>query len=120
MYRSFTDRVLGGVCGGLGARLGVNAWWLRALFAALTLLTTGSFALIYVILWWAIPQQSLVAQRRGSFLGLIAVVALIAVAGGGWIARDATWLRGPAGRDVVWPAMLLLAGVVFFLRQLRG
>jgi phage shock protein PspC (stress-responsive transcriptional regulator) len=120
MYRSFTDRVLGGVCGGLGAVLRVNAWWLRAVFVGLALLTSGAFALLYVILWWMLPQESLVGRRRGGSGRLLLVTILIAVTAAGWFASNNGGLRGPTGQDLFSPAMFLLAGSVFFLRQVRA
>jgi phage shock protein PspC (stress-responsive transcriptional regulator) len=120
MYRSFTDRVLGGVCGGLGTVLRLNAWWVRAAFVGLALLTSGAFALLYVILWWMLPQESLVGRRRGGSGRLLLVTILIAATAAGWFISYNGGLRGPTGQDLYWPALLLLAGGVFFLRQVRA
>lgn len=51
------DRIIGGVCGGLGAFFGVNPWWFRLLF--LILLMPGGLPgfLPYVILWIVIPRK---------------------------------------------------------------
>lgn len=51
------DRIIGGVCGGLGAFFGVNPWWFRLLF--LILLLPGGLPgfLPYVILWIVIPRK---------------------------------------------------------------
>lgn len=120
MYRSFTDRVFGGVCGGLGAVLRVNPWWFRAVFVALALVTSGAFALHYVILWWALPQESLVGRRRGGSGRLLLVIILTAATTVGWLASASGGLRGPTGQDLFWPGLLLIAGSVFFLRQVRA
>jgi len=53
------DRVLGGVCGGLGEYLALNAWWIRGLFIILTFATFGVGILIYVLLWLTLPEQTL-------------------------------------------------------------
>lgn len=119
MYRSFTDRVFGGVCGGLGAVLHINAWWLRAGFVLLALLTSGAFALLYIILWWALPQESLVGRRRRGAGRLLLVILLVAATVAGWLASYSGGLRGPSGQDLFWPALLLVASSVFFLRQVR-
>jgi len=119
MYRSFTDRVLGGVCGGLGDVLHVNAWWFRAAFVVLTIITTGAFALLYLILWWMLPQESLVGRRRRGSGRLLVVIILVAATLAGWLAAINGGLRGPSGQDLYWPGLILVAGAVFFLRQVR-
>jgi phage shock protein PspC (stress-responsive transcriptional regulator) len=59
LTRNMINRVLSGVCGGLGAYLGINAWWVRAAFIGLTLFTYGAGFLLYLVLWLALPQQTL-------------------------------------------------------------
>jgi phage shock protein PspC (stress-responsive transcriptional regulator) len=53
------NRVLGGVCGGLGTFLGINAWWVRGAFIGLSIFTFGAGILLYLVLWLALPQQTL-------------------------------------------------------------
>ncbi len=120
MYRSFTDRVLGGVCGGLGAVLPVNAWWIRALFVLLALVTTGAFALLYVILWWMLPQETLVGRRRGGSGRLLLITLLVVATVVGWLLSQSGGLTGPTGQDLYWPILLLFAGAIFFFRQVRA
>jgi phage shock protein PspC (stress-responsive transcriptional regulator) len=52
--RSATDRMAGGVCGGLADHLGVDAVLWRVGFVALTLLG-GSGVLLYLLLWVLLP-----------------------------------------------------------------
>lgn len=119
MVRSFTDRVLGGVCGGIAARLGISAWWVRAAFMVLTLLSLGAFAVLYILLWWALPQESLMdARPRG--LHILFVLLLFVLVTAAWLGRDMGWLQGPTGINLYWPVMCLLLALVFFLRQVRG
>jgi phage shock protein PspC (stress-responsive transcriptional regulator) len=120
MNRSFTDRVLGGVCGGLGAVLHINAWWIRAAFVLLAIVTTGAFALLYLILWWMLPQETLVARRRRGSGRLLLITLLIVATAVGWLIAQGGGLVGPTGHNLYWPALLLLAGIVFFLRQVRA
>ncbi len=117
MYRSFTDRVFGGVCGGLGALLPVNAWVFRALFAGLALVTTGAFAALYLMLWWALPQESLAVRRRGGASALLLIVLLTTATTAGWLLHLAGSLRGPDDQPLFWPALLVALAVVFCLRQ---
>jgi phage shock protein C len=120
MYRSFTDRVFGGVCGGLAAALRINAWAVRSVFIVLTLISLGAFAILYLLLWWILPQESLVARRktRGVGLPMVVVLALLVIAA--WIGRELGYLRTPSGVEMFWPGALLLLSVVFFLRQVRA
>ena len=49
--------ILGGVCGGLGAYLGVSPWWFRILFLLLALPGGLPGPLIYLIMWIIIPRK---------------------------------------------------------------
>jgi phage shock protein PspC (stress-responsive transcriptional regulator) len=115
MQRSFTDRVLGGVCGGIGR----SVWWLRALFALLSVLSVGAVALLYCLLWWIFPQESPMTGRvRGApspLLILVIVVAAFGLTGASWAA-----LAGAQWREVYVSGLLVAGSGVFFLRQLRG
>lgn len=55
LYRSRTDRMLGGVCGGLAPTLGVDAALLRIGLVALTVLGFGLGAVFYVAAWILAP-----------------------------------------------------------------
>ena len=57
LRRSRGDRVIAGVCGGLGEFFGINSNWFRAGF--LIALIPGGIPgiLIYVILWLIIPNK---------------------------------------------------------------
>jgi len=120
MYRSFTNRLLGGVCGGLADRLPINAWLLRVIFVLLTLFTLGGFALVYLALWWILPQQSLISDTMTSpFVSLAAIlIPLVIIAA--WFGQQGGWLEGPSGQALFLPIALLLLSGVFFLKQLRG
>jgi len=57
------DRVLGGVCSGIGRRFGITPWTARLLFVLLLLVVPGSQLLVYPILWILMPSpDSVVAQ----------------------------------------------------------
>lgn len=120
MYRSFTDRVLGGVCGGLARALHVQVWVVRFLFIALTLLTLGAWGLLYLALWLAIPLESPTGRARGSGSLLVLALLLTVATLVGWIISATGGLRGPAGQPLYLPAMLLVVSAIFFLRQVRG
>jgi phage shock protein PspC (stress-responsive transcriptional regulator) len=54
--RSRTDRVLGGVCGGMARATGVESWVWRLLFAVLFIFA-GAGLLAYVLLWIFVPSE---------------------------------------------------------------
>jgi phage shock protein C len=49
--------ILGGVCAGLGRRLGLDPWPARLLFFVVLLLIPGSQILVYPALWIAMPKD---------------------------------------------------------------
>jgi len=114
MFRSFTNRLIGGVCAGLGRSTPLNAWIWRILFIVLTLLTQGAAAVAYLLLWWILPLQSPTERQSPNLLltlfGVLATVAIIV----GWFAR------ADMGTDLYWGLVLLAVAIVFFLKQLRG
>ncbi|MCU0512433.1 MAG: PspC domain-containing protein [Anaerolineae bacterium] len=55
LYRSRTDKKIGGVCAGLADYFHVDPTLVRILFAILAF-TTGSGVLLYVVLWMVMPQ----------------------------------------------------------------
>jgi len=63
LYRDPDHRVLGGVCGGLGAYFNMDPVVLRIIFAVLFLLTSGAALLAYLILWIAVPKAINTTQR---------------------------------------------------------
>jgi phage shock protein C len=54
--RSRTDRVFGGVCGGMARATGMEAWVWRLLFAAL-FICAGAGLLLYLLLWIFVPSE---------------------------------------------------------------
>lgn len=63
LYRDPDHRVLGGVCGGLGAYFNMDPVILRIIFVVLFLITSGAGFLAYIILWVAVPKAINTAQR---------------------------------------------------------
>lgn len=62
LYRHPDDVVLAGVCSGIAQYLGVDAVYVRVAFAA-SLILGGIGALVYIILWVALPQAVTPAQK---------------------------------------------------------
>lgn len=57
LYRPRRDRVIGGVCAGLGRRFGLSPWLARILFVVLLMVIPGSQILVYPILWLLMPSE---------------------------------------------------------------
>lgn len=56
LYRSRTDRMIAGVCGGLAAHFGIDPTWVRLIFI-LFFFAGGSALLLYIILWLIVPIE---------------------------------------------------------------
>ncbi len=87
--RGVDNAILGGVCGGLAIRLGVNERTIRIIFSLLALVS-GVGLLLYMLLWLTLPRANetqsiahrLLGRRRElhrALFGLILVVGFIIV-----------------------------------------
>ena len=63
LVRPREERVLGGVCAGLGRRFGIAPWPARILFVLLLMVIPGSQVLIYPILWILMPSENTVLAQ---------------------------------------------------------
>ena len=57
LYRSKNDRMLGGVCAGLGEHFDIDPTVIRLVWAVITVLSIGTGVLVYVIAWILIPEE---------------------------------------------------------------
>lgn len=55
LYRDRFDKLLGGVCGGLGQYFQIDSSVIRLIYVALTCLSFGISILLYAILWLLLP-----------------------------------------------------------------
>jgi phage shock protein PspC (stress-responsive transcriptional regulator) len=62
IYRDSDDKVLGGVCSGIGYYFGIDPIWVRLLFVILVV-GFGTGFLLYIILWIIIPQASTASEK---------------------------------------------------------
>ena len=141
LYRSRTDTMVAGVCGGLGQYLGIDPVIIRLFFVLLTL-GGGSGVLIYLICWVVIPLEGaagrtgadeIAVQTRklgaemsaaarnphpqaalliGASLLLFGAIALLRNLGLPWIG----WLE----LQTLWPLLLIGGGIALMLRQRQG
>ena len=141
LYRSKSDRMLGGVCGGLGVYLGIDPTIIRLLFVLLLFGSEFGF-LLYLLLWIVVPEEGEVRPlRKGDVggkvqamgddiqqavtkphpqAGLILGAGLIIIGGLMVLNRlDLQWLRW-VDFDVLWPLLLIAGGIAILLRQVQG
>ena len=57
LYRSSTNRIIAGVCGGLAHWLGWSPTWVRVLYVIISVLSAAfPGILVYIILWIVMPK----------------------------------------------------------------
>jgi phage shock protein C len=59
LYRSRTNRWIFGVCGGLAEFFGIDPIVVRLVFIIGALLGFGSFILIYLVMFFVVPEEPL-------------------------------------------------------------
>ncbi len=57
LYRSKDDRMIAGVCGGLGKNTDIDSNLIRILFIVLAFCSVGIMILIYLCAWILIPEE---------------------------------------------------------------
>ena len=141
IYRNQENRVLGGVCAGLGEFLGIDPIFIRIFFVFWVIL--GELAVLaYLVLWLVIPPKSadeegypkdfrtrfrMIVQEIGDAArqpsaelitytgaGLIAwgVFQLLRRLGAGWFIWDYKYY--------LWPVLLIIAGAFVLYRSIRN
>ncbi len=122
LYRSTTDKVIGGVCGGLAAYFKIDPVLVRLAFVVFTL-AGGASVLLYIVLWIAVPEGTTVAVvDTPSFLGTrgseTTAVILIAI-GALWLLANLgafTWINWA----VAWPLLLIVLGAALLFRGVKS
>ena len=57
LYRSKKERMLGGVCAGLGEHLDIDPTVIRLIWAVVTVLSLGTGIVVYILAWILIPEE---------------------------------------------------------------
>ena len=117
LRRSPTNRMAGGVAGGLSARFGIDANLFRIAFI-LVAVGAGTGLAAYVVAWLLIPAEGsttsigrrALADRRTVTIALAFVTALVAVL----LVLGAAGLSFTAG--LIWPASIAVGGLVLVWR----
>jgi phage shock protein C len=116
LRRSRDDRVIGGVCAGLGRYLGIDPVLLRIAFVVLAIAGGGGI-ILYVVGWILIPEE-----RPGEALGSTppsSAETLRLVAGGALIAIGVLLLLDlslPAIGKYLWPLALITVGIAVIVQ----
>ncbi|HEY0604292.1 MAG TPA: PspC domain-containing protein [Herpetosiphonaceae bacterium] len=144
LYRSRTDVMIGGVCGGLARYLSIDATLVR-LVAVILALSNGIGVILYLVLWLIVPQEPAtglaagdtrsgadeVAQRvrtLGTDLGTAVSTAhprAGLLIGGALIVMGTLFLLERMNviwfdSNLVWPLLLIAGGAALLLRRARG
>jgi len=119
LYRSRTDRILGGVCGGLGEYLGVDSNLIRIIWILLSFVY-GVAIILYIIAWILLPEKpEIEVESQGAppqptnwtlIVGLILVGLGVLT-----LLKSFLWIS----IRFLEPTMLLLAGAILVLAGLR-
>ena len=119
LSRSRTDRVLGGVCGGLARAIGIDPLVVRVAIVALTV-AGGTGGLVYVLAWLLLPEegseQSLArsaVRDRGTSLGEVLAVGSIVLGVILLVRATGFWFSDA----FVWPLLLAGVGLAVIWRQ---
>ncbi len=140
LYRSVSNRMIGGVGGGLGAYLNIDPIFIRLLFILLLFGTEFGF-ILYLLLWILIPEEGKdYGFKDDSFsdrvksmgdevqkavtephpqAGLILGAGLIIIGGIIFLERlNFSWLSW-MDFDILWPLILIVGGIVLLVRIRR-
>ena len=119
VYRSRNDRVIGGVCGGLGRYFGVDPVLLRV--AAVALALSGGLGLVaYLVAWAVIPEPDGPDAPRGAPANGHGVAV---ATGAGLIALGALLLLRLLvpwfSMALFWPLVVVCVGVLILISARR-
>lgn len=111
LRRSRDDKVVAGVCGGLGAYFGVDPLWFRLAFVVLAV-GGGSGVLIYLLAWLIVPAQGegeTLVMRDGATSADGAVMVGVALVAVGLMLLFNTLV--PWFDRILWPMVVIVAGL---------
>ena len=116
LYRSRTNSMIGGVCGGLGEYLNVDPTIMR-LVAVLLVFANGIGLLAYVIAWIIIPRNpeimaEVVVTERSDLNRLLPGLALIFLGLIFLLNSLIPWFRF----RFLWPLILIVLGIFILIK----
>ncbi len=63
LFRDPDNKYIGGVSSGLAHYIGLDAIWIRLIWILLTIFSSGTFILIYIIFWILVPEAVTTADK---------------------------------------------------------
>jgi len=114
LYRSATDKVIAGVCGGLASYFKIDPAIVRLAFLVFAL-AGGASILLYIVLWLAVPLGETTAVHVSTRSGEVTAIALISI--------GLVWLLANFGAfrfinwSIGWPLVLVAIGAALLLRR---
>lgn len=124
LYRSDTDRMVAGVCGGIADYLDIDAAWVRLVFVLLVFFS-GAGIVAYIVLWVILPRESRIkATGREVMEEGVAEMGQRARELGEEVKEAVTTRRTPGaergmGGRLVAGGILILLGAIFLLENFR-
>jgi signal transduction histidine kinase len=126
LRRASSGRIIGGVARGIATHLGVDVWWVRLTFVALTIVS-GAGVLAYAILWALVPLDEASAAGDGESptsgnltSGRNSELAVLLVLGAAGVVLGGLLLATMAGLNLKGFVPLALAGAGASLIWLRA
>lgn len=119
LRRSRTDRVIGGVCGGLGAYFGLDPALFRIAFVILALAGGGAGLPIYLVAWIITPEGESTppgSEARSTNPASLVMGTIFVAIGLGLLAE----MMFPWFDRMLWPALLVGLGVFVITGARRG
>ena len=112
LTRSTSDRIFGGVCGGLGAYLGVDPVIVRVVAVVLAFIG-GAGVLLYVAAWLLVPSDEPGARSRPGRAATVAGVVVLVIGLGTLLPFRSHWGGGfGAGGFLLFVVLVGAAGLV--------
>ena len=57
LYRSRKDKMIAGICGGIGEIYSIDPTMVRLVYALITIFSAGTAILVYILGWIIIPEE---------------------------------------------------------------
>jgi phage shock protein C len=116
LYRSATEKVIGGVCGGLAAYFKIDPTIVRLAFVVFAL-AGGASILLYILLWIAVPLGDGTATSIVSRpLNNEAIAVVLIGVGAIWLLANTGVLR-LVNWSFAWPLALVALGIALLVRR---